>query len=45
MFVGGFQLADGVTRIGKPTGIAVGAQGSLFVADDVNGMVYRIRPM
>jgi glucose/arabinose dehydrogenase len=44
-FVGGFQLADGVTRIGRPTGIAVGSQGSLFVADDQNGLVYRIRPM
>jgi glucose/arabinose dehydrogenase len=44
-FVGGFQLADGVTRIGRPTGVAVGAQGSLFVADDQNGLVYRIRPM
>lgn len=44
-FVGGFQLSDGVTRIGRPTGIAVGSQGSLFVADDQNGLVYRIRPM
>jgi glucose/arabinose dehydrogenase len=43
-FVGGFQLADGLTRIGRPTGIAVGSQGSLFVADDQNGLVYRIRP-
>ena len=43
-FIGGYQLADGVKRIGRPTGIAVGAQGSLFVADDQNGAVYRIRP-
>jgi len=42
--VGGFQLADGITRIGRPTGAAVGVQGSLFVADDQNGYVYRIRP-
>ena len=41
--IGGFQLADGVTRVGRPTGIAVGARGSLFVADDQNGLVYRIR--
>jgi hypothetical protein len=42
--VGGFQLADGVTRIAKATGIAVGARGSVFVADDLNGLVYRLRP-
>jgi glucose/arabinose dehydrogenase len=42
--IGGFQLADGVTRVGRPTGIAVGARGSLFVADDQTGLVYRVRP-
>jgi glucose/arabinose dehydrogenase len=26
------------------TGVAVGSQGSLFVADDKTGNVYRIRP-
>jgi len=43
-FVGGFQLADNVTRIARPAGIAVGKEGSLFLADDQNGLVYRIRP-
>jgi glucose/arabinose dehydrogenase len=43
-FVGGFQLSDGVTRVGRPTGLAVGSQGSLFVADDEAGAIYRIRP-
>jgi glucose/arabinose dehydrogenase len=42
-FVGGFQLAD-ESRIGRPTGIAVGPGGSLFVADDQAGVVYRVRP-
>jgi glucose/arabinose dehydrogenase len=42
-FFTGFQRADG-SRIGRTTGVAVGAQGSLFVADDQNGVVYRIRP-
>ncbi|HEY6233576.1 MAG TPA: hypothetical protein VIW69_00560, partial [Candidatus Elarobacter sp.] len=42
-FFTGFQHADG-SRIGRPTGVAVGAQGSLFVADDQNGVIYRIRP-
>jgi glucose/arabinose dehydrogenase len=44
-FVTGFQLADGITRIARPTGVAVGSAGSLFVADEQNGYVYRIRPM
>jgi glucose/arabinose dehydrogenase len=43
-FVSGFQLADGTTRIGRPTGIAIGPSGSLFVADDDTGNIYRIRP-
>ncbi len=42
-FLNGFQNASG-TRIGRPTGVAVGAQGSLFVADDQTGNIYRIRP-
>lgn len=43
-FISGFQLADGTTRIGRPTGVAVGASGSLFIADDQTGDIYRIRP-
>lgn len=43
-FVTGFQAANGVTRIGRPTGLAVGSGGSLFLADDQTGNIYRIRP-
>jgi glucose/arabinose dehydrogenase len=43
-FVGGFQLADGVTRVGRATGLAVGVDGTLFIGDDQNGLVYRVRP-
>jgi len=43
VFLDGFQVA-GYGRIGRPTGVAVGPQGSLFVADDLAGVVYRIRP-
>jgi glucose/arabinose dehydrogenase len=43
-FVGGFQLGDGKTRVARPTGISVGALGSLFIADDQNGYIYRVRP-
>lgn len=42
-FVTGFQLPN-QQRLGRPTGIAVGPEGSLFVADDVAGLIYRIRP-
>lgn len=42
-FVGGFQTAGG-DRIARPTGIAVGSDGSLFIADDSGGSIYRIRP-
>lgn len=42
-FITGFQLSDG-SRIGRPTGIAVGPQGDLFVGDDQTGNIYRIRP-
>jgi glucose/arabinose dehydrogenase len=44
-FVGGFQPAGSRLRIGRPTGLAVGPQGSLFVADDDAGAVYRVRPI
>jgi glucose/arabinose dehydrogenase len=41
-FVGGFQ--SGMSRIGRPTGLAVGPEGSLFIGDDDAGVVYRVRP-
>jgi glucose/arabinose dehydrogenase len=43
-FGGGCQNADGA-RTCRPTGVAVGNDGSLFVGDDANGAVYRIRPV
>ncbi len=41
-FLNGFQQMG--TRIGRPVGLAVGPQGSLFISDDTAGMIYRIRP-
>jgi glucose/arabinose dehydrogenase len=41
-FLNGFQT--GGTRIGRPAGLAVGPQGSLFISDDEAGKIYRIRP-
>ncbi|HET9392981.1 MAG TPA: hypothetical protein VFO29_05635 [Candidatus Rubrimentiphilum sp.] len=43
-FVGGYQADGSNQRIGRPTGIAIGPQGDLFVADDDTGAIYRIRP-
>jgi len=42
-FGGGCQTASG-ERTCRPTGVAVGPEGSLFVADDLAGAIYRIRP-
>ena len=43
-FIGGFQTADGTGRIARPTGIAIGRDGTLFFSDDQNSLVYRVRP-
>jgi len=44
-FLTGFQPGCSPnTRIGRPTGIAVGPHGDLFVGDDRTGEIYRIRP-
>jgi glucose/arabinose dehydrogenase len=42
-FVGGCQAPDG-SRSCRPTGVAVGTDGSLFVSEDAGGAIYRIRP-
>jgi glucose/arabinose dehydrogenase len=42
-FGGGCQGAYG-SRSCRPTGVAVGTDGSLFVSDDYGGAIYRIRP-
>jgi glucose/arabinose dehydrogenase len=43
-FMGGFGTSSSTSYVGRPTGLAVGPKGSLFIADDQNGAVYRIRP-
>jgi glucose/arabinose dehydrogenase len=42
-FVTGFQSGCH-DRTGRATGIAVGPKGSLFIADDQSGTIYRLRP-
>jgi len=41
-FLTGFLAADGKSVFGRPTGLAMSKDGSLFVADDMNGVIYRI---
>lgn len=40
----GFQDPITGNRVGRPVGLAVGPTGSLFVADDYAGVIYRLRP-
>lgn len=42
-FAGGYQEGGSSTRSGRPTGITVGPHGTLYLADDMTGSVYRIR--
>ncbi len=44
-FAGGYQQGGTDDRTGRPTGVAIGSEGSLFVADDQTGAIYRIRPV
>lgn len=41
-FVTGFLTDGGKTHIARPVGLAVAQDGSLLMADDVNGVIYRV---
>lgn len=41
-FLTGFRGPDGI--IGRPAGVTEGADGSIFVADDYAGVIYRVIP-
>ena len=41
-FVTGFLTDGGTTHIARPVGLAVARDGSLLMADDANGVIYRI---
>ncbi len=43
-FVSGYQDDGSDRRIGRPSGITVGSQSDIFLADDATGAIYRIRP-
>lgn len=41
-FVTGFLTDGGTTHIARPVGLAVARDGALLMADDANGVIYRI---
>ncbi len=41
-FVTGFLSPDGASTFGRPAGIAVAPDGSLFFSDDTSGVIYRV---
>lgn len=41
-FVTGFLTDGGTTHIARPVGLAVAKDGALLMADDANGVIYRI---
>jgi glucose/arabinose dehydrogenase len=44
-FFSGFQIPGTARFRGRPTGVSFGPGGSLFIADDQTGNIYRIRPL
>jgi glucose/arabinose dehydrogenase len=42
-FVSGFLLENGQAHFGRPAGLLVTDDGSLLLAEDTNGVIYRIR--
>jgi Raf kinase inhibitor-like YbhB/YbcL family protein len=41
-FLGGFLTDGGTTHFARPVGLAMARDGSLLMADDANGVIYRI---
>lgn len=41
-FVSGFLVDAGMTHFARPVGLAVAKDGALLMADDANGVIYRI---
>lgn len=41
-FVTGFLTEGGMTHIARPMGLAVAKDGALLMADDANGVIYRV---
>ena len=42
-FVSGFIKADGTSRFGRPTGLAVSSNGVVYFSDDANGVIYSVK--
>lgn len=44
-FLSGFLSADGKTRFGRPAGLTTSPDGNVYMSDDVNGIIYCIKPV
>lgn len=44
-FVSGFLSADGNTRFGRPTGLAISKTGVIYISDDENGIIYSLKAL
>jgi glucose/arabinose dehydrogenase len=42
-FLSGFLSKDGKSRFGRPAGLAVGSDGTIFISDDANGVIYSVQ--
>lgn len=43
-FLSGFLSANKKTRFGRPTGIALGKGGKIYISDDESGVIYLVQP-
>jgi glucose/arabinose dehydrogenase len=41
-FITGWLIENGQAHFGRPTGLAVANDGALLIADDTNGVIYRV---
>jgi glucose/arabinose dehydrogenase len=41
-FLSGFLKEDGKTYLGRPAGLAVSPEGTVYISDDANGVIYAV---
>jgi len=44
-FLSGFLSPDGKSRFGRPAGLAIATNGTVFVSDDANGVIYCVKSL
>lgn len=43
-FLSGFLINDNKERFGRPAGLVITAQGTVYISDDANGNIYCVKP-